>query len=417
MDLEVDKLNMSKILEREIMVNNDIPKIRFKQFNNNWKSKNLGSLGSVAMNKRIFKEETSETGEIPFYKIGTFGGEPDSFITREKFENYKSKYPYPEIGDILISASGSIGRTVEYQGEDAYFQDSNIVWLKHDERLDNSFLKQFYSIVKWEGIEGTTIKRLYNKNILETPITLPSPEEQSAIGSLFRTLDDLLAAYKDNLANYQAFKASMLSKIFPKAGQTVPEIRLDGFEGEWKIKELGKVIKFYSGLTYKPSDVLSSGTLVLRSSNVRDGELIYKDNVFVNPDIVNCQNVKLGDIVVVVRNGSRDLIGKHALIKSEMPNTVIGAFMTGVRCDNPEFINALLDTKRFISEINRNLGSTINQITTGNFKRMKFYFPLKDEQRAIGSFFSNLDTFISSYQDKISQLEALKKKLLQDMFI
>ena len=76
------------------MVNNDIPKIRFKQFNNTWKSKNLGSLGSVAMNKRIFKEETSETGEIPFYKIGTFGGEPDSFITREKFEDYKSKYPF-----------------------------------------------------------------------------------------------------------------------------------------------------------------------------------------------------------------------------------------------------------------------------------------------------------------------------------
>ena len=183
------------------------------------------------------------------------------------------------------------------------------------------------------------------------------------------------------------------------------------------MKELGDVVKFYSGLTYKPSDVLSFGTLVLRSSNVRDGELIYRDNVFVNPDIVNCQNVKSGDIVVVVRNGSRDLIGKHALIRSEMPKTVIGAFMTGVRCDNPEFINALLDTKMFISEIHRNLGSTINQITTGNFKRMKFYFPLKDEQQAIGAYFSNLDNLIAAHQEKISQLETLKKKLLQDMFM
>ena len=209
----------------------------------------------------------------------------------------------------------------------------------------------------------------------------------------------------------------MLSKMFPKAGQTVPEIRLDGFEGEWEEKEFGDVVKFYSGLTYKPSDVLSCGTLVLRSSNVRDGELIYIDNVFVNPDIVNCQNVKSGDIVVVVRNGSRDLIGKHALIRSEMPNTVIGAFMTGVRCDNPEFINSLLDTKMFISEIHRNLCSTINQITTVNFKRMKFYFPLKDEQQAIGAYFSNLDNLINSHQEKISQLETLKKKLLQDMFV
>ena len=223
------------------MVNRKIPKIRFRHFSDDWKSDKLGKLGTVAMNKRIFKEETSEVGEIPFYKIGSFGREPDSFITREKFEEYKSKYPYPEIGDILISASGSIGRTVEYLGEEAYFQDSNIVWLKHDERLDNSFLKQFYSIVKWQGIEGTTIKRLYNKNILETSIALPSISEQSAIGSLFRTFDDLLASYKDNLANYQSLKATMLSKMFPKAGQTVPEIRLDGFEGEWVEKRLKDV--------------------------------------------------------------------------------------------------------------------------------------------------------------------------------
>lgn len=265
---------------------------------------------------------------------------------------------------------------------------------------------------------GGTAKGVSQKSLSNLKVCLPtSLDEQSAIGSLFRTLDDLLSNYKDNLANFQSLKATMLSKMFPKAGQSVPEIRLDGFEGEWEMKELGDVVKFYSGLTYKPSDVLSFGTLVLRSSNVRDGELIYRDNVFVNPDIVNCQNVKSGDIVVVVRNGSRDLIGKHALIRSEMPNTVIGAFMTGVRCDNPEFINTLLDTKMFISEIHRNLGSTINQITTGNFKRMKFYFPLKDEQQAIGAYFSNLDNLINSQQEKISQLETLKKKLLQDMFI
>ena len=145
-------------------------KIRFKQCCDSWKTYKLRDLGSVAMNKRVLKEETSEFGEVPFYKIGTFGSEPDSFITREKFDEYKFKYPYPEIGDILISASGSIGRTVEYLGEEAYFQDSNIVWLKHDERLDNSFLKQFYSIVKWHGIEGTTIKRLYNKIFYYTKI-------------------------------------------------------------------------------------------------------------------------------------------------------------------------------------------------------------------------------------------------------
>lgn len=130
------------------------------------------------MCRRIFKEQTSETGDIPFYKIGTFGADPDAFISRELFEEYKSKYPYPQKGDILISASGSIGRTVEFAGNNEYFQDSNIVWLNHDERLSNPFLKCFYSVVKWAGIEGSTIKRLYNDNILNTVICMPSVPEQ-----------------------------------------------------------------------------------------------------------------------------------------------------------------------------------------------------------------------------------------------
>ena len=150
-----------------------VPEIRLDGFEGEWKEITLGRLGSVAMNKRIFKNETSVNGDIPFYKIGTFGGTADAFISKEQFKEYKEKYPYPEIGDILISASGSIGRTVVYNGEDAYYQDSNIVWLKHDEQLDNSYLKQYYGIIKWSGIEGTTIKRLYNKNILETNIFLP----------------------------------------------------------------------------------------------------------------------------------------------------------------------------------------------------------------------------------------------------
>ena len=166
-----------------------IPEIRLDGFEGDWKEQTLGSLGSVAMNKRIFKNETSENGEIPFYKIGTFGGTADSFISKEKFQEYKEKYPYPEIGDILISASGSIGRTVVYNGEDAYYQDSNIVWLKHDQQLDNSYLKQYYGVIKWSGIEGTTIKRLYNKNILETNIFLPpSVAEQQAIGAYFGSI-------------------------------------------------------------------------------------------------------------------------------------------------------------------------------------------------------------------------------------
>ena len=169
---------------------------KFRYIKNAWEQRKLGEIGSVSMCRRVFKEQTSENGEIPFYKIGTFGGEADAFISRELFEEYKAKYQYPKKGDILISASGSIGRTVVFTGKNEYFQDSNIVWLNHDKHLDNSFLKCFYSIVKWAGIEGSTIKRLYNDNILNTAITLPSVEEQQKIGAYFENLDNLITIHQ-----------------------------------------------------------------------------------------------------------------------------------------------------------------------------------------------------------------------------
>ena len=173
-----------------------VPEIRFKGFTDAWEQRKLGEVGSVSMCRRIFKEQTSESGDIPFYKIGTFGGQADAFISEELFAEYRSKYPYPKEGDILISASGSIGRTVEFTGGNEYFQDSNIVWLSHDDRLDNTFLKYFYSVVKWAGIEGSTIKRLYNDNILHTVISMPSVAEQKKIGAFFKELDHLITLHQ-----------------------------------------------------------------------------------------------------------------------------------------------------------------------------------------------------------------------------
>lgn len=148
------------------------------------------------MCKRIFKEQTSLEGEIPFYKIGTFGAEPDAFISRKLFEEYKKTYQYPNVGDMLISASGTIGRTVEYDGEEAYFQDSNIVWFKHDDRIENSFLKCIYEVVKWSGIEGSTIKRLYNDNFLNTEFFIPTIEEQKKVGEYIKRLDALITLHQ-----------------------------------------------------------------------------------------------------------------------------------------------------------------------------------------------------------------------------
>ena len=199
----------------------------------------------------------------------------------------------------------------------------------------------------------------------------------------------------------------------------VPKRRFKKFKKieEWKLSYLGDLLEFYSGLTYSPKNIVEKGgTLVLRSSNVKDCELVLLDKVYVDSIYVNSEFVRYGDIIVVVRNGSKHLIGKHALIKKHIKNTVIGAFMTGIRYKIPEFMNSLLDTKRFHNEIEKNLGATINQITIGHFRKMMFYIPDDIEQKDIGAFFSKLDTLIQTQQKKLDKTKTLKSAYLAEMF-
>ena len=196
----------------------------------------------------------------------------------------------------------------------------------------------------------------------------------------------------------------------------IPKIRFSEFEEEWIYKPLTEEVTLFGGLTYAPSDIKSNGTLVLRSSNVQNGEISLSDCVFVDSNIVNTKNVEIGDIIVVVRNGSRALIGKHATIKREMPFTVIGAFMTGIKCKNPEFLNALLSTKRFDKAVNDGLGATINQITNATFQGMKFYFPNEIERTKIGSFFTLLDETIRLEGERLASLKQVKAASLQSFF-
>ena len=152
----------------------------------------LKEIGKVCMCKRILKEQTVSSGDVPFYKIGTFGGVADAYISQELFDSYKSKFSYPQKGDILISAAGTIGRTVEFDGKPAYFQDSNIVWLKHDESIVlNSYLKYCYTLNPWAISTGGTIARLYNDNILNATIPVPPIADQQKIVSILDRFDTL----------------------------------------------------------------------------------------------------------------------------------------------------------------------------------------------------------------------------------
>ncbi len=151
----------------------------------------LGEIGDVKMCKRVMKHQTNTEYGIPFYKIGTFGKTADAFISQELFNELKNSYSYPKYGDILISASGTIGRTVVYNGEDAYYQDSNIVWIDNDESIAlNSYLKIIYQVIEWK-VEGGTIKRLYNDNIKNTVIPIPPLSEQERIVSILDRFEAL----------------------------------------------------------------------------------------------------------------------------------------------------------------------------------------------------------------------------------
>ena len=195
-----------------------------------------------------------------------------------------------------------------------------------------------------------------------------------------------------------------------------PEIRFKGFTDDWEQRKFPEFVSFFNGLTYTPDDVQDTGTLVLRSSNVKNGEIVDADNVYVSDKVVISENVQKGDIIVVVRNGSRALIGKHAQIKAFMPNTVIGAFMTGLRSEQSSFVNALLDTSAFEKEIAKNMGATINQITGYMFSKMEFMIPSEKEQQKIGDYFTNLDHLITLHQRKCDEVKTLKKYMLQKMF-
>lgn len=157
-----------------------------------WRTIKLGDIGKISMCKRIMKSETSPDGDIPFYKIGTFGGEPNAYISKETFEKYKSMYSFPKKGDILISAAGTIGRTVVYDGEPAYYQDSNIVWIDNDEtKVINRYLYYVYQLSPWQISTGGTIARLYNDNIANAKINIPSIKEQERIVSILDRFDKL----------------------------------------------------------------------------------------------------------------------------------------------------------------------------------------------------------------------------------
>ena len=183
----------------------NVPNIRFPEFKEEWEECRLGEIGEVNMCKRILASQTNTEGGVPFYKIGTIGGLPDAYITKELFESYKEKYNYPYKGEVMITCAGTVGKCIIYDGQDAYFQDSNIVWIKNSSlQIDNAFLYNLLKRVDWRKLNSTTIIRIYNDDLRNLKLCYPKKEEQLKISKFLSLLDERIATQNKIIDKFES---------------------------------------------------------------------------------------------------------------------------------------------------------------------------------------------------------------------
>ena len=395
------KMKKYAVLTRE-------PRCFLGSFDFSWEQRKLGEIGSVSMCRRIFKEQTSETGDIPFYKIGTFGADPDAFISRELFEEYKSKYPYPQKGDILISASGSIGRTVEFAGNNEYFQDSNIVWLNHDERLSNPFLKCFYSVVKWAGIEGSTIKRLYNDNILNTVICMPSVPEQKRIGLFFENLDNLITLHQRQHFLHSTPDISLSVRLIHPF-----------YTSSWEQRKLGDVVKEITR-----NDPESEAPIMMITANngfIEQSERYAFNNA--GESLKKYILLKKGELAY--NHGASKLrpYGScFALTTAENARIPFVYHCFSAENQNAEFMSIELNGAEIENQLRKIVSSGARMdgllnISFDEYTSVSVILPGTEEQDRIADFFRHLDNLITLHQRELEKLQNIKKSMLEKMFV
>lgn len=265
---------------------------------------------------------------------------------------------------------------------------------------------------------GGTRTRLYFSRLCEWRTLLPSFAEQQKIADCLSSLDELIAAQAQKVEALKTHKKGLMQQLFPREGETRPRLRFPEFQdaGEWEVTPLSKLGYLISGLTYSPEDVRESGLLVLRASNVQNGEITLDDNVYVHPAVARANLSKPNDILICVRNGSKSLIGKCALIPLGLPMCTHGAFMTVFRTRTPRFVFQLFHTARYQKQVVADLGATINSINGKQFLNYTFFVPRHAEQQRIASCLSSLDALITAETQKLEAYKTHMKGLMQQLF-
>lgn len=401
------------------------PKIRFKEFVNKWNNYKLGQLGNFKSGIGFPDSQQGGTEGIPFFKVSdmnNIGNETEmrnanNYVTQDQIikNSWKVINETPAIIFAKVGAALMLNR--KRLVTRPFLIDNNTMCYSLDESWDKDFGLTLFQTINLPKYAQIGALPSYNaSDIAIIKVYVPNIQEQSAIGSLFCTIYDLLASYKENLANYRSLKTTMLTKMFPKAGQTIPEIRMDGFKGEWEIKKFKSISNKRGKSNSKEYDypaysVSNQNGLIPQSEQFEGSRLenlektsykIVEPNEFAyNPARINVGSIAFNDLDETVIVSSLYVI--FSLDKSI----------------NNDFALLFIKSPEFNKEVRRNTeGSVREYLFYENFANIRIPIPPSlEEQQAIGSYFSNLDNLIISYQEKISQLETLKKKLLQDMFI
>ena len=407
-----------------------IPTVRFRAFSEPWFQNQLSEVAEFSKGRGYSKKDIQPQG-TPIILYGRLYTKYESVISNiDTYANMEKNSVISEGGEVIIPASGESAAEISRascvtDGGVILGGDINIV--KPHESLDSSFIAITLSNGSQQRelskrAQGKSVVHLHNSDLKAVKLFYPSYEEQSAIGSLFRTLDDLLASYKDNLTNYQSLKATMLSKMFPKAGQTVPEIRLDRFEGEWEVQSLKELASFSKGNGYTKSDLVNSGNEIILYGQLYTNyqTVISMVNTFVLETREKSVISKGGEVVVPASGESAEDISRASVI--EKSGVIIGGDLNIIYPDENKvdsiFLALTISNGSQQKElIKRAQGKSVVHLRNNDLEKVVLHYPSMEEQRAIGLYFSNLDNLINSHQEKISQLETLKKKLLQDMFV
>lgn len=406
------------------------PKIRFHNYKELWECDDLKNIFGTIRNAFVGTATPYYVEKGHFYlesnnvKNGKINYNSQIFINDEFYEKQRDKWL--KTNDIVMVQSGHVGHTAVIPKElNNTAAHALIVFTDYKKEVNPHFLNyQFQSSSKRKKLDlistGNTIKHILASEMKSFKMDFPTVEEQSAIGSLFRTLDALLTSYKDNLANYQSLKGAMLSKMFPKAGEAVPEIRLDGFEREWKKSKLKDVAHRVQGNDGR----MDLPTLTISASGGWMNQIDRFSANIAGKEQKNYTLLKKGELSY---NHGNSKLAKYGVVfelqdyEEALVPKVYHSFRVNQLAD-AKFIEIMFSTKIPDRELGKLVSSGARMdgllnISFDDFMNIAIIIPTIEEQQAIGAYFSNLDNLITSYQEKISQLETLKKKLLQDMFI